>query len=184
MANGQLQPEFTILGSFGELHDSEGNFLSNIQEVSAQVTIDRQDIMMSGSRRVGYKYTSVHGEGTMRGFRVSSLMARRVADVMAHDRVPQWTGDITIKLADPETQPVPGDATRAPQIERIKLKRCKWWGINLGWAVNQIVEEDTPFTFQDIEWLSEIRGTLSDVGGSAAITPPAYVPNLPDLPTS
>jgi len=176
---GQLQPEFTILGSFGELYDPDGNFLSNIQEVSAQITIDRQDIMMSGSRRVGYKYTSVTGEGTMRGFRVSSLMARRIALTMSDDRAPQWVGDIIVKLGDPEIQPAPGTTT--PQVERIKLKRCKWWGVNLGWAVNQIVEEDTPFTFQDIEWLNAITGTESATGGSVTQPLPYTAPVLPQV---
>lgn len=160
---GQLTPEYTILGSFGELYDESNNFLSHIQEVSAQITIDRQDIMMSGSRKVGYKYTSVHGEGTMRGFRVTSLMAQRIANVMTHERTPQYVGQITMKLNDPEIM--------NGQQESITLQRCKWWGINLGWAVNQIIEEDTPFTFQNIVWNSAIAGAQSETGGDAVSMP-------------
>ena len=180
---GQMVPEYTILGSFGELYDTDNNFQSHIQEVSANIQVDRQDIMMSGSRRVGYKYTSVHGEGTMRGFRVTSLMARRIANTMVDDRAPQWVGDIIVVLNDPEIMSDPANAggpnASKPQVERLQLIRCKWRGVNLGWAVNQIIEEDTPFTFQNIKWIEEIRGDQSVTGGSTVI-PPLYKP--PDLP--
>jgi len=171
---GQLTPEYTILGSFGELYDENDHFMSHIQEVSAQITIDRQDIMMSGSRRVGYKYTAVTGEGTMRGFRVTSRMARLIANVMVDDRSPQYVGKITIKLNDPEI--IGG------QYERVELIGCKWWGVNLGWAVNQIIEEDTPFTFQKINWLASIDGTTSESGGNMVGESQIFVPNLPNVP--
>lgn len=168
-----MVPEYTILGSFGELYDPDGNFMSNVQEVTANIQIDRQDIMMSGTRRVGYKYTSVHGEGTMRGFRVTSRMARLIAAPMSDDRQPQWVGSLMVTLRDPE---ILHDSSGTPQIEQIQLQRCKWWGVNLGWAVNQIVEEDTPFTFQNIVWLSEIAGDPT------ATAPGNFTPTLPVIP--
>jgi hypothetical protein len=59
----------------------------------------------------------------------------------------------------------------------VKLTRCKWWGVSLGWAVNQIIEEDTPFTFQNIQWLSEIQGNPQTV-----TTPQPYAPpNIPPI---
>ena len=176
MANpGQLVPEYTILGSFGELYDENNNFLSHIQEVSAQITIDRQDIMMSGSRKIGYKYTAVRGEGTMRGFRVTSEMARLIANTMVDDRAPQYVGQITMKLKDPEIY--------NGQQESIRLERCKWWGVNLGWAVNQIVEEDTPFTFQNIVWEAQIASNMSSTGGDIATMPSTgFRPTLPTIP--
>lgn len=179
---GQMVPEYTILGSFGELYDTDNNFLSHIQEVSANIQVDRQDIMMSGSRRVGYKYTSVHGEGTMRGFRVTSQMSRRIANTMVNDRAPMWVGDIIMVLNDPEIMADPANPSGGPQVERVKLTRCKWWGVNLGWAVNQIIEEDTPFTFQNIQWLSEIKGDQSPAGGSAVLVPAYTPPVLPVIP--
>ena len=174
----QMIPEYTILGSFGELYDTEGKFMSNIQEVTISITIDRQDIMMSGSRRVGYKYTSVRGEGSMRGFKVSSTMARRIAAPMRDDRAPQWVGTIRCVLRDPE---IIQDGAGNPQEEEVALERCKWWGVNLGWAVNQIIEEDTPFTFQNVVWLSEIAGDPSVVTVPQPYAPPT-LPVVPPLP--
>lgn len=172
-----MTPEYTILGSFGELYIND-EFMTNIQEVSAQITIDRQDIMLAGSRRVGYKYTSVTGEGSMRGYRVTSLMARRIANVMRDDRARQWSGTIRVKLNDPEIIQV---TAGTPQYEEIELTGCKWWGVNLGWAVNQIIEEDTPFTFQNIVWKNAILG-----GASNWNAPVSYFdPNSPNpLPIS
>jgi len=180
----QMIPEYTILGSFGELYDTEGKFMSNIQEISISISIDRQDIMMSGSRRVGYKYTSVRGEGSMRGFKVSSTMARRIASVMRDDRAAQWVGTIRCKLNDPESIQ---DGSGQPQTEEVALERCKWWGVNLGWAVNQIVEEDTPFTFQNIRWLSAILGDGEDITQpptSPSTTWPNDISKIPAVPES
>lgn len=179
----QMVPEYTILGSFGELYDTEGKFMANIQEVTISIQIDRQDIMMSGSRRVGYKYTSVRGEGSMRGFKVSSTMARRIAAPMRDDRAPQWVGTVRCVLRDPETLQ---DASGNPQEEEVALERCKWWGVNLGWAVNQIVEEDTPFTFQNIRWLNAIEGDADSVtqppSGPANVWPQdlSKIPAVPE----
>lgn len=181
-----MVPEYTILGSFGELYDSDNNFLSNVQNIAINITVNRQEINMSGTRRVGYKYTSITGDGTMSGFKVTSLMARRIAAPMANDRSPQWVGSLRCVLRDPETVPVLGGAvdptTGAPlaQYEEVQLTRCKWWGVNLGWAVNQIVEEATPFTFQNIQWITPIQDNATH---SAATTPPSpFVPLDANLP--
>lgn len=180
----QMIPEYTILGSFGELYDTEGKFMSNIQEVTISITIDRQDIMMSGSRRVGYKYTSVRGEGSMRGFKVSSTMARRIAAPMRDDRAPQWVGTIRTVIRDPE---IIQDGSGNAQEEEVALERCKWWGVNLGWAVNQIIEEDTPFTFQSIRWLNAILGdgeTVTQPPATPSAVWPQDVTKIPPVPES
>jgi hypothetical protein len=174
-----MTPEYTILGSFGELYIND-EFMTNIQDVSAQITIDRQDIMLAGSRKVGYKYTSVHGEGSMRGYRVTSLMARRIANVMQNERARQWSATIRIKLNDPEIM----QYNQQDQYEEVELSGCKWWGINLGWSVNQIIEEDTPFTFSDIHWKRAILGGASDWNNPVGYYDPNATANGGPLPVS
>lgn len=181
-----MVPEYTILGSFGELYDSDNNFLSNVQNIQINITVNRQEINMAGTRRVGYKYTSITGDGTMSGFKVTSLMARRIAAPMRDDRSPQWVGSLRCVLRDPETVPVLGAGIntttgfRDAQYEEVLLERCKWWGVNLGWAVNQIVEEATPFTFQNIKWITAIQENATH---TAATTPPdPFTPLDANLP--
>ena len=63
MAQQGLIPEHTINGSFGEVRDENGEWLTNVQELTFRITIDRQEIQMSGTRRTGYKATRTAGEG-------------------------------------------------------------------------------------------------------------------------
>lgn len=143
-----LQPEYTINGSFGEVHDESGNWLSNVQEVTFRISIDRRDVMRSGTRRMGYKAMGTTGEGTIRGFKVTSDMLERVASMMRSDTARQFVGQLMVKLEDPE----------ALGTERVLLKSVKFWEIGGGWQVNELVEEEVPFTFEDISIPTPMRG--------------------------
>jgi hypothetical protein len=144
-------PEHTINGSFGEVRDENGDWLVNVQEVTFRITIDRQEIMMSGTRRKGYKATSTAGEGTLRQFKVTTAFIKRVSELMRDDRQLQFVGQLMVKLDDPDSL----------GTERVLLKGVKFWEINGGWRVGEIIEEEIPFTFEDIDFPDEITGDPS-----------------------
>lgn len=146
-----LIPEHTINGSFGEVRDENGEWLTNVQELTFRVTIDRQEIQMSGTRRTGYKATRTAGEGNLRQFKVTTAFVKRVSELMRDDRQLQFVGQLMCKLDDPDSL----------GTERVLLKGVKFWEINGGWRVGEILEEDIPFTFEDIEFPDEITGDPS-----------------------
>ena len=146
-----LIPEHTINGSFGEVRDENGEWITNAQELSFRVTIDRQEIQMSGTRRTGYKATRTAGEGTLRQFKVTTAFIKRVSELMRDDRQLQFVGQLMVKLDDPDSL----------GTERVLLKNVKFWEINGGWRVGEIIEEEIPFTFEDIEFPDEIVGDPS-----------------------
>jgi hypothetical protein len=145
-----LTPEYTINGSFGEVWDESGNWLANLQEVTFRVAIDRRDVMRSGTRRMGYKAMGTTGEGTIRGFKVTSQFLMRVVPMMQSDTARQFVGQLLVKLEDPE----------ALGVERVLLKSVKFWEYGGGWQVNELVEEEIPFTFEDISVPTQIRGNM------------------------
>lgn len=145
-----LQPERTINGSFGEVRDQDGLWLANVQEINYRIVIDRRDIQRSGTRRMGYKAMGTSGEGTMRGFKVTSMFLERVGAVMRDDGARQFVGQLMVKLADPE----------ALGVERVLLKGVKFWEFSGGFQVGELVEEEIPFTFEDIDYPSVIRGDM------------------------
>ncbi len=146
-----LIPEHTINGSFGEVRDENGEWLVNVQEVNFRITTDRQEIQMSGTRRTGYKATRTQGEGTLRQFKVTTAIIKRVSELMRDDRQMQFVGQLMVKLDDPDSL----------GTERCLLKGVKFWEINGGWRVGEILEEEIPFTFEDIEFPDEITGDPS-----------------------
>lgn len=145
-----MVPEYTINGSFGEVWDESGNWLANVQEVTFRIAIDRRDVMRSGTRRMGYKAMGTTGEGTIRGFKVTSLFLERVAVMMRSDSARQFVGQLLVKLDDPE----------ALGAERVLLKGVKFWEYSGGWQVNEIVEEEIPFTFEDNSLPTRITGDM------------------------
>jgi len=146
-----MVPEYTINGSFGEVRDESGNWLSNAQEVTYRIITNRQELSMSGTRRMGYKATSVAGEGTLRQFKVTSDFLLKVSELMRSDRQPQFVGQLMVKLDDPD----------GLGIERVLLTGVKFWEINGGWRVGELVEEEIPFTFTGIRPIDRISGDMN-----------------------
>lgn len=146
-----MVPEFVINGSFGEVRDANGKWISQVQEVSGRVTIDRQDIQMSGTRRTGYKAMRVSGEGNMRLFKVTSEYLELVSELMRSDRQPQFVGQLLVVLKDPD----------AIGYERVLLKGVKFWEAPVGFRVNEIIEEDIPFTFFTMKLIDAIEGDVT-----------------------
>ena len=159
MGKQGLVPERTINGSFGEVRDENGNWLTNVQEVSFRITIDRSEVQMSGTRRTGYKATRTSGEGTLRQFKVTTDFIKRVSEMMRSDNSVQFRGQLMVKLDDPE----------ALGRERVLLKAVKFWEINGGWRVGEIVEEEIPFTFEDIGFPKEIKGDPTTIAAYAPL---------------
>jgi hypothetical protein len=145
-----LVPEYTINGSFGEIWDQDGDWLANVQECRFTITVDRRDVLRSGTRRMGYKAMGTSGEGTIRGFKVTSEFLARVAVLMQNDNARQFVGQLLVKMDDPE----------ALGVERVLLKSVKVWEYTGGWQVNELVEEEVPFTFEDIALPTQIRGDM------------------------
>lgn len=145
---GGLVAERTINGSFGEVRDHNGLWMANVQQVDFRITIERRDVNRSGTRRTAYKAMGATGEGTVRQLKVTTEWLKRISEVMRSDVQQQFVGQLMVKLADPE----------ALGTERVLLKNVKFWEISGGWQVNEIVEEEMPFTFEDISFPDEIRG--------------------------
>lgn len=144
-----LIPEVTINGTYGELRIADTNeWLVNVQEVDARLRINRTDIHPAGQRGIGYKSMDVQGDGTLRMYKVTSRFLASIAKVMAQPKLPMDVYNLVVKLDDPE----------ALGVERIALRRVKFWEINFGYQVNTLMEENIPFTFEVIDILDSITG--------------------------
>jgi hypothetical protein len=135
-----------INGSYGSVFDANGNWLTNVTEFSANVEINKEEIMRSGSRWTGHKVTSLSGSGTISGYKVTTELIDAIGDV-ANDNGVSFVTEIQAKLADPE----------AYGAARIRLKGVQFDNIPLmNFSVGEVVTEELNFTFTGYELMEKI----------------------------
>lgn len=158
-APGTLQPEYAINGSWGQLFAPDGEYLAETQSVEATIRINRRDIPLAGTRRTGYKAMTVQGDGTVRLLKVSSKFLKIVSELMrGPDTQQQFVTSMRIRLDDPE----------AMGAEVLRLQGVRFWEINIGFNVNDILEESIPFTFDNFELELAIGGNVTDPASKRA----------------
>jgi len=182
MAKGITQPvEQIINGSFGEMFgydlangSQETLFLGEVQQISARITKNYRETYLSGTRKMKQKLMGVGGEGSIRRFKINSDFLRLVGNTYhrgegtGQDPVLEGTDvpnsivkrsnnangqkhhnidfrcSLIITLDDPESV----------GTEQVRLLGVKLREVPLGWQVNEVVEEEIPFVFEDIEFIT------------------------------
>lgn len=135
----------TINGSFGTCWH-EGNWMTNVTGVEANIEIDKEEVKRAGTRWVGHKTMALTGTGTVSSYKITSQFAKLIAQVTDDTKAP-YTTELIVKLADPESY----------GVERVRLKGVQFDTIPLvNYEVGSIVEEELPFTFAGFEYLDEI----------------------------
>ena len=131
-----LDASRTIHGSKGKIL-VDGKWQTNLTECTAEVELDKKELNVCGDDWTRYKQGSKKGTGSMSGYKITSEIIKR-----GFKRF-----EVTTSLEDPE----------AYGYERIRLKNCmadKMQLINL--KANELIEEETPFTFEGFELLDKI----------------------------
>lgn len=132
-----LDASRTIHGSRGKIL-LDGEWQTNLTECTADVELDKKELNLLGDDWTRYKEGNKKGTGSMNGYKVTSDMIKR-----GFKRF-----EIITALEDPE----------AYGHERIRLKNCMADKIQLvNLKANELVEEETPFTFEGYELLDPIE---------------------------
>lgn len=126
-------------------------WLANVNQVDAKITVDKLEVRRSGTRRMGYKRGAISGDGTITGYKVTSRFVQSIAGEMQDETNPPAPLVLDVVLDDPESL----------GTERVRLHQVKLWELPFGWNVGDIVEEALPFTFEDITILEEITGEMT-----------------------
>ncbi|AJA42472.1 hypothetical protein AJ85_05640 [Alkalihalobacillus alcalophilus ATCC 27647 = CGMCC 1.3604] len=135
-----------INGSFGELWE-DGQWLDNVDSVTAEVAIEKINVKVAGTRWEGHKVIGLSGTGTVSGYKVTSKMIQQQIWA-AGDRGVPTTTELIAKLDDPESY----------GHERVRLLNVKYDKVTLAnYTVGEVVKEETPFTFTRFELLDPIE---------------------------
>lgn len=131
-----LDASRTIHGCKGKIL-VDGEWQTNLTECTAEAELDKKELNLLGDDWTRYKQGSKKGTGNMAGYKISSAMIQR-----GFKRF-----EIITSLEDPE----------AYGYERIRLMNCMADKLNLiNLKANELVEEETPFTFEGYELLDPI----------------------------
>jgi hypothetical protein len=132
-----LDASRTIHGSRGKIL-IDGEWQTNLTDCTADVELDKKEVNVLGDTWVRYKQGNYKGTGSIRGYKVSSKMIQQ-----GFERF-----EVITALEDPE----------AYGHERIRLKNCMADKIQLvNLKANELVEEETPFTFEGYELVDKIE---------------------------
>jgi Phage tail tube protein len=139
-----LNPTEVISGTHCAIYDADGNWLSNAISVEATVEIEKEEIRRAGSRWVGQKVIGLTGSGNISGYKVTHELAKKIAQVANYGSA-SFVTELVAKINDPD----------APKGKtRIRLKNVQFDSIPLiNYEVGSILEEETPFTFSEFEYL-------------------------------
>lgn len=76
-----LDAKRVISGNYGQLFDQDGEWLSNVTSVEANIEIGMEEIKLAGTRWLGNKTTTLKGSGSINGYLVTSEWIEKMAQV-------------------------------------------------------------------------------------------------------
>ncbi|MFD1135579.1 phage tail tube protein [Paenibacillus urinalis] len=142
-----LDPSKTIDGSFGKLLDADGNWMTNVTGVTADVAIGMEEIPVAGTRWLGHKPTTLKGSGSINGFLVTTNFIEKVMAI-TNDRSAPFFTELIVVLDDPA----------AYGAYRARLKNVTFDKIPLaGYEHGTTVKQELTFVFSGSELLDKIN---------------------------
>lgn len=134
-----------INGTYGELWLND-EYIGEVMSCKGEVSISYSDISMVRSLTAGKKMTKVEGKGSVKLHHVRSNISKSISDEIKKGQTPDFK--IISKLADPD----------GLGVERVVFYHCKFdKAILMDWEVQKNTEESYSFTFENWEFLDDIR---------------------------
>lgn len=142
-----LDSSRVINGSYGQVFDENGTWLTNIFKFSADVELNLQEIKRAGDRWTQHKLVSLKGSGSIEGYLVTSELIEKIGRV-GDTRGKMFTGELIAKLEDPESY----------GAYRVRLKNVMFDKIPLiQFDVGEIVNQELSFVFAGYQFLDTIK---------------------------
>ncbi|CAM2951033.1 phage tail tube protein [Paenibacillus sediminis] len=144
---GPMDAKKVISGNYGFAYDVDGNWLTNVTKVEANIEIGMEEIKLAGTRWLGNKTTTLKGSGSLGGYMVTSEWIEKMAQV-TDDMSSPFVTELVVKLDDPESF----------GAYRVRLKNVTFDNIPVvNYEVGSIVENEFTFVFSGYEILDAIR---------------------------
>jgi hypothetical protein len=130
-------PEKVINGTFGELW-IDGEYMSETTAFEATISLEKTDVIQTGTLVKGQKVIGVEGKGTVTMNKVSSYFHRKIGDYIRVMKTPP-PATIISKVDDPD----------AFGAERVSIEGVEFDEMSVAnWEGRKIGEEKVNFTFK------------------------------------
>lgn len=137
-------PERVLNGTYGEIWIND-QYMAEVVSFKAELDIDNQEVVQTGTRGTGYKFMGYKGSGELKMNKVSSYVTKMVSKQLKEGKTP--TATIISKLDDPD----------AYGAERVKIIGATFSKLTLAdWEAKKLTEETVPFDFQDYDLIDTI----------------------------
>lgn len=144
---GPMDAKRVISGNYSFVYDQDGNWLTNISKVEANIEIGMEEVKLAGTRWLGNKTTTLKGSGSLSGYMVTSEWVEKMGQV-TDDVSSPFVTEIVVKLDDPESF----------GAYRVRLKNVTFDNIPvINAEVGSIVEQEFTFVFSGYEVIDGIR---------------------------
>lgn len=138
-------PSRTINGTFGEVWVDD-YYAAEVTGVEAKLSVQKTEVKQAMKTSKSYKVTGTDGKGTLKFNKVTSYFSTKCLNEIKAGKTPKTT--LISKLNDPD----------AYGAERVRLTGVIFDELPLiNWEVEKIGEESIGFTFEDAEFLDEIK---------------------------
>lgn len=140
-----IDPTRVISGTFGTIW-MDGEWLTNFYSAEFSGDISYEKIKRAGTRTAGNKAMSIEYSGTITGYKVTSELIRRIAQI-GDDSKGAFVCELIMKLADPE----------AYGYERVRIKGVQFTKLDIvKFEHGAIVEQELPFVADGFEYIDAI----------------------------
>lgn len=140
----KIKSNQVISGTFGTVWVNDEEWL-NVTKFEAKVTGEFEDVKMAGKLSSGQKFVGWTGEGTITANKVNSTVTKMIAESFKKGIMPEIK--IVGKLADPQ-------ALGHERIEILGVTFKEFMLLNF--EVKKLMEEETPFAFEDYNLIDSI----------------------------
>jgi len=137
-------PSRVMSGTYGSAI-LDGTPLPQVTKAEAKVTLDKEEVKQTGTRKKGYKIVGTDGKGSLTLNKIDSTMIELMSDDMKEGRTTEHV--LLLGLDDPD----------AFGNERIQLEGVVFDELTLmDWESGKLGEESIPFTFTSWEVLEDV----------------------------
>jgi len=140
----------TISGKEGRLF-LNGEELAYIKSLEATIEKNKSEVNIMGRRMTGHKTTGANGTGTMTFYKVTSKFIRIIRDYVKNGQDAYFT--LQSVLDDKSS----GRGTERVTLYDVNIDSVKVAGLDVD---SEALEEEVPFTFEDIDLPQALRDSF------------------------
>ncbi|MGG3801793.1 phage tail tube protein [Metabacillus fastidiosus] len=137
----------TISGKEGRLF-LDGEEMAYVKSFEANIEKNKTEVAVLGRRMTGHKTVGASGTGTLTVYKVTSKFVRLMINYVKNGEDPYFTFQEV--LEDKSS----GRGTERVTLYDVNFDSAKVAGLN---AEGEILEEELPFTFEDIDMPEELK---------------------------